>query len=79
MSKKARTRPTWKNKRRKIPRKYQTARYRLPYNKYWTVSFYGWFDAMAEHYSVQCSEENRKLFVSEYQADIMKKVLFHGT
>lgn len=43
MSKKARRRPSWmKPKKRKI----RGILYRMPYNKYWTVDFYQWFDSL---------------------------------
>lgn len=56
MSHKARRRPTWKNKHVRYPRKHQTARYVLPYNKYWTISFYDYFEAMVEHHSFDLDE-----------------------
>ena len=72
MSKKARRRPSWSNKKRRDPRID-----RLPYNKYWCINFYDWFDAMAEQY--MSMPENRQMVVSKAQADIMKKLVFNGT
>ncbi len=87
MSKKARRRPTWKYNKRKIPRKHQTARYTLPYLKYWTINFYDWWDRqkkecfVEEHILIKCGtyslNKGRVMPVAPTQAEIMRKV-FNG-
>jgi|688.fasta_scaffold25162_19 hypothetical protein len=74
MSKKARRRPTWHHKVRRYPRKHQCARYRLPYNKYWTVGFYDWFDSLQKE--VVSLPEEKRMIIGENAAHIMKNVFY---
>lgn len=71
MSGKARRRPTWKVKHRRYPTKYQTARYRLPYCRYWTISFYNYWDMKAEQYIARMDNGTLKA-VQEYCETVKK-------